>query len=456
MAPSKSSILWQNDRKTVVLLDLPRSIEEAQVPLSQLTPGNGDPPIKLRRLVSALPPACPFPTPEPKNAGGSEPPTASPSAQVAELMTQAAVESALEEINASYDGPWCLPRVLTNPAVPRKPSPTSPRATAPVAAAATRRTTATANNNPPTNNHASPFHPPLPSSQDYHLPPNAHPLPFTIPPTSLPPPPATTPTPTSPHQEQAEEEPCPLTTATPPSHFNLILLDPPWPNRSAKRKRTGAGAYTPAADLASVRSMLLHRVPVASRLKPGGLVGVWVTNRAGVGEVLTGRGHGHGHGQGGGGYGVGGGGGAGGVFAAWGVEVVGEWTWLKVTGRGEPVVPVGSQWRRPWERLVIGRKKGGGGSGTGPVEGKVIVAVPDVHSRKPNLRGLFEELLPERYEALEVFARNLTAGWWAWGDEVLLFQRRECWVEGDEGEGGGDDEDIGEGNDEVDGEDAGT
>jgi N6-adenosine-specific RNA methylase IME4 len=122
------------------------------------------------------------------------------------------------------------------------------------------------------------------------------------------------------------------------------------------------------------------------------------------------------------------------------------------------VVAVDSEWRRPWERLVIGRKKGGSGSGsgTGPVEGKVIVAVPDVHSRKPNLRGLFEELLPERYEALEVFARNLTAGWWAWGDEVLLFQRRECWVEDDEGERGGSYEAIGEGNDEADGEDAGA
>jgi N6-adenosine-specific RNA methylase IME4 len=50
------------------------------------------------------------------------------------------------------------------------------------------------------------------------------------------------------------------------------------------------------------------------------------------------------------------------------------------------------------------------------------------------LRGLFEELLPEKYEAIEVFARNLTAGWWGWGDEVLLFQRRECWVDEEEEE----------------------
>jgi N6-adenosine-specific RNA methylase IME4 len=148
-------------------------------------------------------------------------------------------------------------------------------------------------------------------------------------------------------------------------------------------------------------------------------VGVWVTNAARFSELLVKT-----------------------VFAEWDVEAVGEWTWLKVTSGGEPVVGLGAGWRRPWERLVLARRRGGGGGGGGGgrVEGKVVVSVPDVHSRKPNLRGLFEEggLVPEGYEALEVFARNLTAGWWAWGDEVLKFQGRECWVDADEEwEGGG-------------------
>ncbi|SPQ23539.1 5a4868c5-195a-4853-bc9c-91643dd03b7f [Thermothielavioides terrestris] len=347
---ASSCILWQNSRKTVVLLDLPRSIEEAQLPSSQLTGANGQqPPSKLRRLISALPPAAPFPTPEPKTGGPNLPPT-SASAQVAELMTQAAVESALEEIRQSHP--------LNGPLHALRPT---------------------------------------------------------------------------------------LLTTSPPQGFDLIVLDPPWPNRSAKRKRKNRGgsgsggsknsdgSYRPAADAAAVRS-LLRQVPVASRLAPGGLVAVWVTNAARFVEMLTGSRRGRGHsrnGDGGGGVGVGG------LFAEWDVELVGEWVWLKVTTGGEPVVDVESRWRKPWERLLIARKRGGGGddgsgcggTGRGSVEGKVIVAVPDVHSRKPNLRPLFEDLLPERYEALEVFARNLTAGWWAWGDEVLLFQRRECWVE---------------------------
>ncbi|KAK3307023.1 MT-A70-domain-containing protein [Chaetomium strumarium] len=367
-----SCILWQNDRKTVVLLDLPRSIEEAQVPSSELSGADGETPKELRRLISAPPPACPFPTPEPR-AGGRGQPASSPSAQVAELMTRAAVESALEEINRSYGGPWSLPRISAPPAKHQVSSnaPSSPPS--PAIAAETSSTT--------------------PDPSLYYLPPNCHPVLGTV----------------SSHTTA-------FLSLTAPQQFNLIVLDPPWPNRSAKRKRAGPGAYSPASDLTSIRR-LLSQIPVASRLAPGGLVAVWVTNAARFCELLTTP--------------------QTGVFAEWDVELIGEWTWLKVTTSGEPVVPVESGWRKPWERLLIARKRGDAGAGErggegmrrGALEGKVVVAVPDTHSRKPNLRCLFEEILPAPYEALELFARNLTAGWWAWGDDVLLFQRREFWVD---------------------------
>ena len=41
-----------------------------------------------------------------------------------------------------------------------------------------------------------------------------------------------------------------------------------------------------------------------------------------------------------------------------------------------------------------------------------------------------------QYEALEVFARNSTAGWWGWGNEVLKFQGREHWIDDHSGERG--------------------
>ncbi|KAK0627114.1 MT-A70-domain-containing protein [Immersiella caudata] len=346
---SSSSILFQNASKSVILLDLPRSIEEAQVPSDRLT--NVDPP-KLRRLVSAPPPSAAFPTPEPKTRIGA--PTTSAASQISALMTLCAADSALAEIRHSHAGPWYLPRIYSRGS--------------------------------PNDNTKPPLSPPTPNSSSYIIPPSSHFLHGTI----------------------SSRRQTFLSTA--PPQFNLILLDPPWPNRSAKRKRTGTTYHT-VRDYASIHD-LLSLIPIASHLAPDCLVGVWVTNSPQAVEVLTSP--------------------QGGLFMQWDVEVVGEWIWLKVTTEGEPVVSLDSEWRKPWERLVIGRKRGG--KGGGKIGTKVVVTVPDVHSRKPNLRRFFEEegLVPGEYEALEVFARNLTAGWWAWGDEVLLFQHREHWREADE------------------------
>lgn len=91
-------------------------------------------------------------------------------------------------------------------------------------------------------------------------------------------------------------------------------------------------------------------------------------------------------------------------------------------------------WRKPYEVLLIGRKAvlEARASPCPDVELKrrVIVAVPDAHSRKPSLKELVGDAFgfrEGRYRALEVFARNLTAGWWAWGDECLRFQWEGWW-----------------------------
>lgn len=150
---------------------------------------------------------------------------------------------------------------------------------------------------------------------------------------------------------------------------------------------------------------LLSRVPIASHLKRDGLVAIWVTNKAALTDLLTAPG---------------------GILAEWGLELVGEWIWLKVTSAGEPIVNVESAWRKPWERLLIARRTGS--LVLPPNRTRVMLGVPDIHSRKPNLRGLFEHVLPKDYIGLEVFARNLTAGWWSWGNEALFFQQGHHWV----------------------------
>lgn len=333
-----SSILFENKSKTVVLLDLVRSIEEAQV-LSRDLAADVAPPPPLKRLLSAPPPATPFVTPEPKNPPAF---SASFSAQVAELMTMAAVEAALAETRAAHTGPWCLPRICRPVVTP-----------------------------PPAEDGVLPARTIIPEA--------SHHLNGTI-------------------DSQRD-----AFLAQAPAQFDVIVLDPPWPNRSAKRKR---GNYHPVRDFDTIRD-LLAQIPIASRLAPDGLVAVWITNSSHPADLLTSP--------------------KGGIFSQWDVELVGEWTWLKVTAHGEPIVSLDATYRRPWERLLIARKRGG--LARGALEPKVIIAAPEVHSRKLSLRRLFDEMLPPGYQGLEIFARNLTAGWWSWGNEVLLFQNVQFWTD---------------------------
>lgn len=264
--------------------------------------------------------------------------------------------------------------------------------------------------------------------------------------------------------------------------FNLILFDPPWPNRSVKRSRKyQTQEWYGMGDLSEwMQSVLIGyeygcpytalgiRDPVATPLAPpkmepslnseDGFAAIWITNseqaRRIAYEVLIESGHG--------------------IFE--------EWVWLKVTANGQPVSPVEGIWRKPYEVLVIGRQckpvpgdtmvpdsvevdqaaldfartqecslndsyLPGHGVDVSPdgIRRRVIAAVPDLHSRKPSLKSLFERILfssnpegskpqpkPLQYSAMEVFARNLTAEWWACGNEVMKFNARDCWVESDE------------------------
>ncbi len=332
---SSSAILFRNESGTVWLLDLPRSIEESQLP----SRGAGLPD---RRLKSSQPPSQPFSTPEPRD-GRHPNGSTDPAAQVRELMTRGTVESAVEELRRDYSGPWCLPRLIGNEEEKAAPASSAVQGDA------------------------------------YYIPPRSHYLLGTI-------------------QGRREEfiQTAPI--------FDLVVLDPPWPNRSAQRKK---GSYSTAATTDAVRD-LLSLIPIASKLSSDGIVAVWVTNKPILTAMLTAPG---------------------GVFSLWGVELVDTWTWLKVTTAGEPIFDVDSQWRRPWEQVLVARRVGS--QRRVPRGGRVLVSVPDIHSRKPNLGVLFTEYLPDDYTALEIFARNLTAGWWSWGDEVLEHQRHGHWVETD-------------------------
>ncbi|KAI1011578.1 hypothetical protein LB504_002423 [Fusarium proliferatum] len=324
----KSSVLFESPDKSLIVLDIPTSLEESQVLPSQ---------VPRHRIVSASPPATPYPTPEPRHGGGDHSAfaTASPGAQLAELMTAEMVSSALQDLAStySYSGPFHQDRLVQPQQAPS----------------------------------VSALPPLIPDKAEF--------LDGSI---------------------EAMRDTFHMSAPK----FDLVVLDPPWPNRSARRK---TDKYATVSNLKEMRSLLLH-IPLASHLAPDGLVAVWVTNKHSIHDFLTSPT---------------------GLFAAWGLEFVTEWTWLKVAASGEPLYDIESTWRKPWEKLIIAKRIGS--QKPDALESKVIVAIPDVHSRKPNLRGLFQDVTGKECLGLEIFARNLTAGWWAWGSEVLRFQQSEHW-----------------------------
>ena len=182
-----------------------------------------------------------------------------------------------------------------------------------------------------------------------------------------------------------------------PGQFDFVLLDPPWENRSVRR----SARYDTMRD---TDPMAVLQAMLGQHVAPGALVGCWITNRASIRDTAL---------Q---------------AFQAWDVQLIEEWAWLKITVAGLPVTQIDGLWRKPYEILLLGRKHSEEAQWSdSDVQRRVIVAVPDLHSRKPHLRSLMEPFLPVVYRALEVFARNLTVGWCSWGDEVLKYNWDGHW-----------------------------
>jgi N6-adenosine-specific RNA methylase IME4 len=192
-----------------------------------------------------------------------------------------------------------------------------------------------------------------------------------------------------------------------PRHFDLVLLDPPWPSGSAKRK----GAYEQVGGMPYMMKML-SKMDIDNYVEHNAMVGIWITNKRSLrGHVL----------------------GPGGLFEKWNVGLVEEWIWVKTTTRGDPMFSLDSISRKPYEVLLLGKAAPNPWTAMAAapeVKKRIIAAVPDVHSRKPCLRELLEPYMPDRndYSALEIFPRYLVAGWTSWGNEVIKFNCEKYWA----------------------------
>ncbi|XP_051467689.1 N(6)-adenine-specific methyltransferase METTL4 isoform X2 [Apus apus] len=179
--------------------------------------------------------------------------------------------------------------------------------------------------------------------------------------------------------------------------YDVIVIDPPWENKSVKR----SNRYS------YLSSWQIKQIPVPALAAPNCLVVTWVTNRQKHLRFVKDE-----------------------LYPYWSVKTLAEWHWVKITRGGEFVLPLDSLHKKPYEVLVLGRVQGHvkealrKSEDVLPVpEHKLIVSIPcSLHSHKPPLTGVLAEFIKPDVECLELFARNLQPGWTSWGNEVLKFQ----------------------------------
>lgn len=440
MAPrlASNAILYQNRDQTVTIIDITQSIAAAQ--------GRTDTLLSTTPLEAPIEPKEDY---QPKSHKAKAAAAQSPSHGAHHAEYKTLIEQALVEMRTHVSGPWCGPRRLLEPRPqhgqsmeiddPEKELESTLRQWAAAAerkgddtafdlqkmmatlSGATSEDVATnepsvsqgwvastvSRNEPSTSPWTSTFHNPTPSSQELIIsksvtadsPPGRE-YRFTIPPRS------TVFLSDTAHPDSFRAAFREVTDEhTLPRHFNLVLLDPPWPNRSVKRKQ---GTYDQVGGMPYLKKMLL-RMDLDNYMEHNALVGVWITNKEALRAHVLGPG---------------------GLFERWNVGLVEEWVWIKTTTRGQPMFDIDNAMRKPYEILLLGRTAPNSWTTMAhapDVRRRVIVAVPDVHSRKPCLKELFESYLPAEYSALEVFARYLVAGWTSWGNEVLKYQWDYYW-----------------------------
>ena len=187
------------------------------------------------------------------------------------------------------------------------------------------------------------------------------------------------------------------------SHFDVVVLDPPWQNRSVRNSQKYP--MMPKRLDKYPNPLIVLRELLGKHIARNGTVACWITNKASVRVTAL---------Q---------------LFDHWGVQLVEELVWLKVTREGLPVLDIEGLWRKPYEVCLVGRRsedRGLNGSKR-DVERRLMVAVPDGHSRKPSLKAILARD-DEDFRGLEMFARSLTAGWCALGDDVLSSAEQSNWA----------------------------
>ncbi|XP_054014301.1 N(6)-adenine-specific methyltransferase METTL4 [Hylaeus anthracinus] len=179
------------------------------------------------------------------------------------------------------------------------------------------------------------------------------------------------------------------------NQYDFILLDPPWWNKSIRRKKT---KYL-EASYKMMYNEELARIPIGKLLCSNGFVAIWCTNAPSHLHSIFHN-----------------------IFPSWGVTYRAKWYWVKVTEAGSTTCNFNSALgKQPYELLVLGSVLNG--NEINIPDRKLLISVPSaVHSHKPPLTEVLREYLPNEPKCLELFARYLLPKWTSWGLEVLKFQ----------------------------------
>lgn len=443
--PNRSSILYQNSQQSVLLIDIPASIEIAQTALSNSCPfhhaDDNTQNHRYRRIFSSKPLECPYPSPPEPKSGAARARLLSriPKSEILfHENISALIRNGVDEIRHSLSGEakWCAPRRIPSGAIDSRTVDEQKEAPEPSRRRfklnRSERYTIDTENQPPlilSPSSANEFdcltdlhgiqvknRSPLEAATLQVKEPNTGTATrYTVPPAS-----------SFILGDLAASQPYPSTSVSPipglpPSEkFNIIVFDPPWPNRSVRR----SSQYPTHGYLEMDSLVAIMQQTIFSHLRFGDentMVGIWTTNNAKSRQAAYE------------------------AFSNTNLEVFEIWIWIKTTENGELVSPLDGLWRKPYEVLFLGRPKKNTKNAheeQEPIK-RVIAAVPDEHSRKPNLKELIELLFFQNignetrdtptnikeYTALEVFARNLTAGWCACGNDVLKFNANQWWYE---------------------------
>ncbi|KAF3334133.1 methyltransferase-like protein 2 isoform X2 [Carex littledalei] len=186
--------------------------------------------------------------------------------------------------------------------------------------------------------------------------------------------------------------------------FNFIVIDPPWENGSARQK-----AMYPT--LPNRHFMYLPVKELAH--SDGALVALWMTNRQKLQDFVEKD-----------------------LLPAWGMSHVTPFYWLKVKPDGSLIGDLDLFHHRPYECLLLGYVNVDLNSECMKTidslkESRVIISVPGAYSRKPPLEKLLSEYIPGQRPSrcIELFGRELAAGWTSWGNEPLHFQDSRYFLE---------------------------